>query len=308
MISQPSDSAGAGYVALVANDHEFTARSLETLLVPAGFTVHRAFTGAQALERARHVRPDVIVLDAQLPDLHGLDVCRRLRADAAVGVLTPVVIATAGPAGRTQRIDAAAAGAWAFFGQPLDGEVFSRLVANFAEVRARARRLEDGALVESRSGLYTMRGLERRAREVASDARRREATVTCMVLALVDAGDDPEATADQLAEALAAAGRRSDVIGRLGVDEFAVIATGVEPQRMVPLLDRVRSALDGQGGRLSGALRAGVASSEGPASGTADPLELVLRATSALQVLRHDASAGRVRLFDPTANGIASPN
>jgi len=54
---------------LIANDQEWSARSLESILAPNGFTVLRAYTGQQALQRARTAAPDLIILDAQMPDL-----------------------------------------------------------------------------------------------------------------------------------------------------------------------------------------------------------------------------------------------
>ena len=66
---------------LIANDQEWSARSLESILGPHGYSVVRAYTGQQALERARTSLPDLIILDAQMPDMHGFDVCRSLRSD-----------------------------------------------------------------------------------------------------------------------------------------------------------------------------------------------------------------------------------
>ena len=66
---------------LVANDQEWSARSLESILGPHGYAVLRAYTGRQTIDLARSAQPDVIILDARLPDLDGLDVCRSLRAD-----------------------------------------------------------------------------------------------------------------------------------------------------------------------------------------------------------------------------------
>ncbi len=57
----------------------------------AGFTVHTAADGDEALNRFRHDHPDLVVLDVMLPKRDGLDVCRTIRAESA----TPVVMLTA---------------------------------------------------------------------------------------------------------------------------------------------------------------------------------------------------------------------
>ena len=60
------------------------------MLEAAGFTVAEAATGVQATETARCVRPRLVLLDIQLPDLDGFEVARRLamQADGPVVVLT----------------------------------------------------------------------------------------------------------------------------------------------------------------------------------------------------------------------------
>lgn len=110
-------------VILIANDQEWTARSLESVLAPHGFDIVRAYTGQQAIDGARSRLPSLILLDAQLPDIHGFEVCRVLRSDPSVGPGVPIIITTAGPSGRAQRLEATRAGAWDFLGQPLDGEL-----------------------------------------------------------------------------------------------------------------------------------------------------------------------------------------
>ena len=60
----------------------------------AGHEIHEAGSGAEALELARKVRPDAIVLDLMLPDLPGTEVCRRVKAEPATAQ-TRVLMLTA---------------------------------------------------------------------------------------------------------------------------------------------------------------------------------------------------------------------
>jgi two-component system, cell cycle response regulator len=91
------DKAAPAPLVLIANDQEWSARSLESILGPSGYSVVRAYTGQQALERARTAQPDLIILDAQMPDVHGFEVCRLLRSDPRFSATTPIVITTSGP-------------------------------------------------------------------------------------------------------------------------------------------------------------------------------------------------------------------
>ncbi|NUT44950.1 MAG: response regulator transcription factor [Thermoactinospora sp.] len=57
-----------------------------------GFEVETAGTGALALAKAVDLAPDLVVLDIMLPDISGLEVCRRLRSRS---ILTPIIFLTA---------------------------------------------------------------------------------------------------------------------------------------------------------------------------------------------------------------------
>ena len=105
---QPQFAASRGRdgLVLIANDHEWTARSIETILVANGLRVVRTFTGHETLAAAARELPDLFILDHQLPDISGVAVCAALRADPRFGASAPIMITTAGPSGRQQRLAA----------------------------------------------------------------------------------------------------------------------------------------------------------------------------------------------------------
>jgi DNA-binding NarL/FixJ family response regulator len=76
---------------LLADDHAIVAEGLASLLRGEFSLVGAVTDGAQLLEAARRLRPDVIVSDMAMPGLSGLDVLRRLRAD---GLATRVIFLT----------------------------------------------------------------------------------------------------------------------------------------------------------------------------------------------------------------------
>jgi DNA-binding NarL/FixJ family response regulator len=76
---------------LLADDHAIVAEGLASLLRGEFALVGVATDGAQLLEAAGRLRPDVIVSDLAMPGLSGLDVLRRLRAD---GLATRVIFLT----------------------------------------------------------------------------------------------------------------------------------------------------------------------------------------------------------------------
>lgn len=79
---------------LVVDDEPAIRLLVQRALEYRGFAVDTAGDGLEALEKARQWRPDLLLLDAMLPKLHGFEVARRLRSDPATHAL-PIVIMTA---------------------------------------------------------------------------------------------------------------------------------------------------------------------------------------------------------------------
>ncbi|MGH7593037.1 MAG: response regulator, partial [Gemmatimonadales bacterium] len=116
MLGDPTRSADEPRLILIANDQEWTSRAVESILAANGYQVVRASTALQAMDLLETHQPDLLILDLQLPDYSGTELCRRLRADPRFGQFLPVIITTAGPSGREQRLAAYQAGAWEFYG------------------------------------------------------------------------------------------------------------------------------------------------------------------------------------------------
>lgn len=277
-------------VTLIANDQEWSARSVESVLTPRGVDVVRAHTGEQALLVAREAQPDLIILDAQMPDLHGFEVCRMLRADPRIGPTRPIFITTSGPAGRRERLAAYRAGAWEFFPEPLDLELFLARFDSALHSSLASRQLERARLIDPRTGLYSAEGLEYRARQLQSEAARRQQDVACLVFRAdgLPAAEAADADARRLecARALRRVSRESDAVGELGPCEFAVVASGVNRQRASSLVLRYRAAVEQLGAGVDGmvtSLSAGIATLR---PHPATPVDVVPRARAALDALR----------------------
>jgi two-component system, OmpR family, response regulator MtrA len=79
---------------LVADDDPDIIRFVEVNLQLEGFQVAIARDGAQALDKALDLQPDVVLLDVRMPLIDGFAVCARLRADDR-GAAIPVILLTA---------------------------------------------------------------------------------------------------------------------------------------------------------------------------------------------------------------------
>ena len=300
---------------LIANDQEWSARSLESILGPRGYAVLRAYTGRQALSLARGAQPDAVILDVRLPDLDGTDVCRALIEDERLSRTVPIIMTTSSASGRDQRMAAYRAGAWDFCAQPLDGEILLVKLDAFIRSKREADRLREASLLDQRSGLYNARGLARRAVELGADASRRHAAIACVAFApdtkfpgeREDRLDEvSERITDEVSSVFRATGRQSDVIGRLSQTEFAVIAPSTEASGAAQLAERMRRATSGLTVSVDGeerpvTLRAGYSAVKDFASASVDAVELLVRATTALRHVRAETSDTYVRAFEELA-------
>jgi two-component system KDP operon response regulator KdpE len=72
---------------LVVDDQAQIRRFMRTTLAGAGYEVGDAKTGEEALEKVREFRPDLVLLDVNMPGMGGLAACREIRADTNVGII-----------------------------------------------------------------------------------------------------------------------------------------------------------------------------------------------------------------------------
>jgi two-component system cell cycle response regulator DivK len=79
---------------LIVEDNELNLKLLHDLLEAHGYATVSAKTGSAALPLAREHRPDLILMDLQLPDISGLEAVRQLKSDEATRRI-PVIAVTA---------------------------------------------------------------------------------------------------------------------------------------------------------------------------------------------------------------------
>jgi DNA-binding response OmpR family regulator len=103
---------------LVADDNPTNRDILQARLEANGYEVLHAGDGEQALSVTRERRPDLILLDIMMPKLDGIEVCRRVKADAALP-FTPIILVTA-KAETGDVVEGLDAGADEYLTKPID--------------------------------------------------------------------------------------------------------------------------------------------------------------------------------------------
>ncbi len=90
---EPAPTPG-GRRALVVDDEEDICRLLEKALSSRGFEVETATRGLEALEKVKTFRPNVLLLDAMLPEVHGFEICRKVKSSKSFGSV-PILMVSA---------------------------------------------------------------------------------------------------------------------------------------------------------------------------------------------------------------------
>ncbi len=154
----PGDTAvlGTSTAVLLVEDDERISEPLIRVLRSEGFAVQHVDAGGPAIESVAGARPDLVLLDLTLPDIDGLDVCRKIRANHPD---LPIIMLTA----RAEEMDVIVglnAGADDYVAKPF------RLAELVARIRARLRIVE-----HSTTAVDTAR-LSGAGIELDTDARR----------------------------------------------------------------------------------------------------------------------------------------
>ena len=312
---------------LIASTHEWTSRSLASILAPHGYVVSKTFNRAQTLKRIRTSPPDAVIIDEQLPDGDGYALSRQLTEENLVSPSTPIFLALSRPPTRRDRIAALQASAWACLGEPVDAEELVAMLGVYVQAKLEADQARSQGLVDEATGVYNMRGLLRRAEELAASATRRHVALCCVLLApeiecagrveSLDEGATPPAAVittephdhpspplwvlRSIASALRSATRHSDAIGRLSTNSFAVVAVDTDAAQARQMAERLGAAIVAKPASANVPplpklrVRAGYHGVATADKTTVDVATLMQQADTALQRARADSSQGWIQ-------------
>jgi diguanylate cyclase (GGDEF)-like protein len=226
---------------LVVDDDVDIARFVEMNLKLEGFEVATAHDGPSALDTVAAFQPDLVILDVMMPEMDGVEVTRRLRAEATTSAL-PIIMLTA--KGQTvDKVLGLTAGADDYILKPFD------TLELVARVRGTLRRTQEFRDLSPLTGLP---GNNRILREISDRMRRGMDFAVCYCdidgfKAVNDAygfarGDEFIATlARTLSQAVAAVAGPAAFLGHVGGDDFVVIC---DPDQIRPLTESAVAAFE----------------------------------------------------------------
>jgi diguanylate cyclase (GGDEF)-like protein len=234
---------------LLIDDSKLIHPMVTALLGDEPVTIHSAFSGQTGLVLAVSLRPDLILLDVEMPDMDGFETCRRLKADPITANL-PIIFLTA-RAGIEELVRGLNLGANDYVTKPF------KLVELLSRVRAALRTshlirlLEETALIDALTGLGNRAMFDARfSAEVALRIRSGN-PLSCIVLdvdhfkQVNDKYGHPfgDHVLSKVGEALTEICRVEDVACRHGGEEFVVLAPRTSADQAALVAERMRVAI-----------------------------------------------------------------
>jgi two-component system cell cycle response regulator len=239
---------------LVADDSPVYRKLIGQTLPPDTYTVLFAASGPEAIEIFEREHPALVITDWLMPDLTGIELCQRIRADADARY-TYIIILTSN-AEKENVLRGFSAGADDYLTKPFHPDellarvrVGQRLIDLHREIEAKNRLLEELALTDSLTGLPNRRAIEAWAGRQLSGAARHGFAFWVVEIDLDhfksvndnyghDAGD---VVLRRFGEILKSNTRLSDISGRIGGEEFLQVMTHGDENGVRIAIEHIRT-------------------------------------------------------------------
>src|SRR4051812_30069838 len=241
---------------LIVEDSPTMRKVMRRFLDATGYVIFEAGDGEEALQIAARERPDVILLDRQIPLVDGYGVLASLQTDPELGEV-PVVLVTS-HSEPEDVADGLRRGAHDYLRKPFEQpELVARVHAAMRtkalrdELRARNAQLERLVSTDLLTGLLNRAATAEYLRALASRSQRHGATLSIVLLDVDGIGEvnaaHGHAAGDTVLEAVArrisSQLREEDAAGRWSGDELLVVAPDTGADGVGPLVDRLRGAV-----------------------------------------------------------------
>lgn len=287
---------------LVVDDDPDQLEIMSRFLNDETYVIYRASDGAEALEVADEVSPDLILLDVMMPKMDGIRVCAMLKQHERFARFrhVPVVLATS-LSDIDKKVEAIQAGADDVLIKPVDRKLLRERIRSlletkdeFEEILASYRNAEKNATLDSLTGLYNRRYMEEIMTREFMNSRRhgRDLSVLMMDLDHFKRYNDTNGhqAGDTLLKGVAKIFRDTvrevDVVARYGGEEFLAILPETPPDMASMVAERIRGTVESVTGVT---ISIGIATYPGDAT---DISELINNADTALYTAK---GAGRNR-------------
>jgi diguanylate cyclase (GGDEF)-like protein len=296
---------------LIIDDSPDALSLAKTRLAHEGHEILCAGGGKEGLEAAGRDNPDLVLLDVDMPDMNGFEVCRRLKADTNL-CMVPVIFLS-GSGGPEEKVKGLNIGAVDFVTKPFDAFELRARVNAALRTKQMQDLLIEHAKIDPLTGLPNRRALDDRLAQEWARLLRHGGHLS-VIMADIDhfknvndqfghpVGDE---VLRQVARLLADGCRESDMAARYGGEEFVVVAPETTAPAAAEFAERLRMSICSKplavhGKAVEVTVSFGVADHEGRKT----PEELVQAADEALYRAK---AAGRNCVKGVEVTPVAAP-
>ncbi|MFK5970041.1 MAG: diguanylate cyclase [Candidatus Marithrix sp.] len=237
---------------LIVDDEPNNLDVLNNCLHNAGFKVLAATSGKIAIKRVAYVKPDLILLDVNMPGIDGFETCRRLRENE-ITKDTPIIFVTALTDIET-KLKAFRAGGVDYITKPfIEEEVLARVGVHI-RLEKTLEKLEELSLKDTLTGALNRRSVYKvLSQQIEITKKAKE----CFVLCYIDIDNlkiindnyghaEGDVLINTVVSSLKNMVRASDYVFRMGGDEFLIVFPKVKLQDSQKLIERIRQNLNKQ--------------------------------------------------------------
>ncbi len=286
-------------VVLIVDDSRAIRSWLSRQLTARSFTVVEADNGAAAVRQARAARPDIVLLDVDMPEMDGHQALAVMRADPALEGL-PVIFLT-GRAGTDDVVEGLQLGAQDYLRKPCEpAELIARvrtvlrMKARQDELHRRNDELSAETSTDELTGLPNRRALGRLLPQLVERARSRGERVGVLVVDIdhfKQVNDSyghliGDVVLRTVARRLRSGLRQEQVVGRWGGEEFLVLAADSSLDDAARVAERLRATVGFDPVPADNGQHVSVTVSIGVAAGSGDATDLLRHADAALYVAK----------------------
>lgn len=256
----------SGMKILVVDDEPVNIEILFQALEPKGYQIFMAANGVKALELAAKIKPDLILLDVMMPEMDGIETCKRLKEDASLqDVAVIFVTAKTGP---DDIIEGFKVGGVDYISKPFRlEELLARVETHLrlrktlmdkdqliSELQDTQEVLMNSATMDLLTGLYNRPGLENKLEQLKIESQSRGKTFS-IILSDIDGiskinHDFGMQTGDQViirtASLLTESVRTDDLVGRWSSEEFLILLPDTGLQEAKSMAEKIRSCVESE--------------------------------------------------------------
>lgn len=231
---------------LVVGDEACALKLYGRIFADGQYDIRYASSGEEALRKAAHFKPDVVLLDIMMPGIDGYEVCQRLKADKETWAVDVIFISAKG--GVSERLEAYAKRATDFLIKPFSAE---ELLAKVSVILEKKRFFLDLAHTDHLTVIGNRRAFEEHFDIIYRTAikYRRTFSVAMMDIDNLKEINDTcghgvgDFIIKEVARRLKENMRQTDVLARIGGDEFAVLMPETDRITTVSVIARLREVI-----------------------------------------------------------------